>query len=180
VTATRWWLLPAAVVATALLLSGCSALGGKKAAAVSTSVFDVKPGQCFNAPTEVKSELSSISRTPCTSPHTQEAYAIVTYAPGGGVTSAGAVSAPSAAGASGSAASGTAFPGEDVLTSYAQGVCAQQFTGYIGVDYLDSKLFFTYLLPSARGWEQADDRNIICFVTTTGASLTTSVKGSKQ
>src|ERR1700744_5999162 len=93
------WRLSGAV----LLVSGCSAIGGKKAAAVSTSVFDVKPGQCFNAPTQVKSELSSISRTPCSSPHTQESYAIVKYAPAG-------------AAATGSTAS-SAFPGEDVLTS---------------------------------------------------------------
>lgn len=163
----RWLLVPAAVLGVALLVSGCSAVGGKKAAAVSTSVFDVKPGECFTAPTEVKSELSNISRTPCTTAHTQEAYAIVKYAPAGATATT-------------ASATSSAFPGEDVLTSYAQGVCAQQFTGYVGVDYLDSKLFFTYLLPSARGWEQADDRSVICFVTTTGASLTKSVKGSKQ
>jgi hypothetical protein len=156
----------AALAAASLLLSGCSAFGGKKASAASESVFDVKPGECFKAPGAVKSELSSLPRTACTTAHTQESYAIVKYAP--------------TAGTGASASSGAVFPGADVLTTFAQGACAQQFTAYVGVDYLDSKLFFTYLLPSARGWEQNDDRNIICFITTTGATLTKSVKGTKQ
>lgn len=150
--------------AVVLTLSGCSFFGGKKAGASATSVFDVKPGQCFTSPGAVKSELSSLPRIDCAKAHTQEAYAIVKYAPA----------------ASSAATATSAFPGEDVLTSFAQGACAQQFTTYVGVDYLDSKLFFTYLLPSARGWEQNDDRNIVCFVTTTGATLTSSVKGTKQ
>ena len=66
------------------------------------------------------------------------------------------------------------------LSAFAQGACAQHFTGYVGVDYLDSSLFFTYLLPSARSWESDDDRDVICFVTTTGGTLTGSVKGSKK
>ena len=40
------------------------------------------------------------------------------------------------------------------------------------MSYLDSSLFFTYLLPSARGWEESNDRSVICFVTTTGQELT--------
>ncbi|MDT5080785.1 MAG: hypothetical protein QOJ80_5422, partial [Mycobacterium sp.] len=68
----------------------------------------------------------------------------------------------------------------DVLEKFAKGVCAQRFTAYVGVDYLDSSLYFTYLLPSARSWEQDDDRNVLCFVTTTGGTLKTSVKGSRK
>ena len=30
-------------------------------------------------------------------------------------------------------------------------------------------MFFTYLIPSARGWEQNKDRSVVCFITTTGA-----------
>lgn len=125
------------------------------------SVFDVKPGQCFVAPSTVKAELDSLTKTPCSKPHTQESYASVAYTPAA------------------TAAKSSAFPGADVLTTFAQGACAQAYAGYVGVDYLDSSLFFTYLLPSARSWEQDADRKILCFVTTTGAKLTKSVKGSK-
>jgi len=128
---------------------------------VSVSVFTARPGQCFVSPTTVHAELSKISRTPCSSKHNQEAYATVGYVP-----------------ADGSKATST-YPGSDLLTKFAQGACAQRFATYVGVDYLDSSLYFTYLLPSPRSW-QADDRNVICFVTTAGGTLDSSVKGSKK
>jgi hypothetical protein len=146
----------------AVILAGCGSSGGGS----STSVFNVKPGQCFVAPKNVQAELSNLDQVPCTKPHTQEAYALVTY-------QAAAASGPSAA-------AGDAYPGGDALDKFAKGACAQHFTKYVGVDYLDSKLFFTYLLPSARSWEQDDDRTVLCFVTTTGGTLTASVKGSRR
>jgi hypothetical protein len=154
----------AASVALALVvcLSGCSWFGGShKARTKSVSVFKVKPGDCFVAPKDVKAELSKLSSTPCTVAHTQEAYAIVPFASVTGATA-------------------SAYPGADALTTFAQGACAQRYGGYVGVDYLDSSLFFTYLLPSARGWEQDSDHDVLCFVETTGAELTNTVKGSKK
>lgn len=159
--------LPAALVAlgsVTALLAGCGWFGHSSAKA-SESVFSVAPGQCFLSPGKVQAQLSSLDRVPCTEKHTREAYAIVGYAAG------------SSTGASGAA---SAYPGSDALSNYAQGACAQRFAGYVGVDYLDSRLFFTYLMPSARSWEQQNDHQIVCFVTTTGGTLTGSVKGSKQ
>jgi hypothetical protein len=155
------------LAATLSVTAGCSWFGGGGSNDRSSiSVFDVKPGQCFVAPKQVKAELSNLTRVSCTKTHTQEAYARVGYS---GTGSDG----------SGSAAA-SAYPGSDVLEKFAKGACAQRFTSYVGIDYLDSSLFFTYLLPSARSWEQDDDRTILCFVTTTGGSLTTSVKGSRK
>lgn len=155
-----------ALAAVVLSAAGC---GKAKDVPHNISVFAVRPGQCFEAPTSVKVQLSQLKMTPCSKPHTQEAYAVVKY------ESSGAGPTVASTGVS----LGSSYPGSDVLTTFAQGVCAQRYSSYVGVDYLDSKLFFTYLLPSARSWTQADDRNVICFVTTTGATLTTSVKGSK-
>jgi hypothetical protein len=147
------------------VLTGCTWFGHKDNGTKSTSVFSVKPGQCFQAPSKVQAELSSLSQTPCTKPHIREAYAIVPYvASDAGITSSAS----------------SAYPGDDVLSTFAKGACAQQYRTYVGVDYLDSSLFFTYLFPSARSWQSDDDRKIICFVTTTGATLTGSVKGSKR
>ena len=150
--------VPLIVGAAVLTLSACS---GGNSGSGDVSVFSVKPGQCFQTPKDVKAELAKLHKTPCTDAHTQEAYAVVRY-----VNSSGAT--PST------------YPGSDVLTTFAQGTCAQRYSGYVGVDYLDSTLYFTYLLPSARSWEQDSDRNVICFVTTTGGTLKKSVKGSKQ
>lgn len=147
--------LVGAVVLTAV--TACS--GNSKGKQI--SVFAVRPGECFDPPGSVKAELSKLTVLSCKQPHTEEAYAVVKYVNASGAT-------PSA------------YPGADVLTSFAQGACAQRYRDYVGVDYLDSSLYFTYLLPSARSWEQDSDRNVICFVTTTGKKLTSSVKGSKQ
>ena len=158
----------ARLVALGLLLflvSGCGwvsdLFGSKKTDAVtSVSVFKVDIGQCFNPPAKPVTDLADLSSVPCTAAHTQEAYAEPTY-----VAPAGADS--------------SVYPGDDPLVAFAKGACAQAFTGYVGVSYLDSSLFFTYLLPSARSWESGKDRTVLCFVTTTGKPLMNTVKGSK-
>jgi hypothetical protein len=152
--------------AALMLLGGCSwvsgVFGGGKPTESSTavSVFKVEPGQCFNPPSGVKAELSELAAVACTQPHTQEAYAGLTYQPPAG-------------------GDASVYPGDAALASFAKGACAQAFTAYVGVSYLDSSLFFTFLLPSARSWEQGSDRTVLCFVLTTGKPLTKTVKGSK-
>jgi hypothetical protein len=158
--------LPASVAALALIAAGCSGDDDSD----DISVFSVKAGQCFTAPASVKVQLDTLNRTKCSNAHTLEAYAVLGYQ----VPSAnrsGLTTAPT---------STSSYPGEDVLTTFAQGSCAQKFGQYVGVSYLDSSLFFTFLLPSARSWEQAQDRNVLCFVTTTGGKLKSSVKDSKR
>lgn len=156
-------LLPAGI-ALCLLLSGCSwvkgVFGGEETVATDISVFDIKPGQCFNPPSEVKAEVATLSEVPCTTEHLQEAYARVDYVPPDG-------------------AEVGAFPGGPALTTFAHKACQAQFQDYVGVIYQNSKLYYTFLLPSARGWESDGDRTVVCFITSTGEKRTESVKGSK-
>jgi putative regulator of septum formation len=151
----------AALIAVVALVSGCGWFGGSKSEKASVSVFDIKPGQCFSPPAKVKAELSKLDAVPCGRPHTEESYANLPYATKDG-------------------SDASAYPGEAALKSFADAACAQHYADYVGKDYLDSSYFFTYLLPSARGWEQQKDRNVLCFVTTTGQQLTASVKDSKR
>lgn len=132
----------------------------------SVSVFDAKIGDCFVAAKEVTAELADLSKVPCNVDHQQELYATVAYVP-----PTGATTDPDIA--------GDTYPGDAALDTFAKGACAESFTGYVGIAYPDSGLWMTYLLPSARSWQQNKDRSILCFVTTTGGALTTSVKGSK-
>ena len=158
-------LLAVALCSVLFLVAGCgwvsSLFGSKKTEqTTSVSVFKVDIGQCFNPPVKPVTDLSDLTSVACTSPHTQEAYAELTY-----VAPAGADS--------------SVYPGDDALVAFSKGACAQAFTGYVGVSYLDSSLFFTYLYPSARSWESGKDRTVLCFATTTGKPLTATVKGSK-
>lgn len=139
-------------------LGGCGLLDrGDDSAGV--SVFSVRPGQCFRGQTEVKAQISTLAEVACTEDHVQEAYAVLRYQPPAGT-------------------SADTYPGDDALTKFAEGACAGAYQKYVGVDYLDSTLFYTYLLPSARSWDD-DDRSVVCFVTSPGEPLHRSVKGSK-
>jgi len=144
-------------VLAGLLLAGCS--GDDDADA--TSVFSAKPGQCFLAPAEVEAQVSDLERVDCSEEHDHEAYAVVPYR------------------AAGEEEASEEFPGDEVLTNFAEGACAQEFGAYVGVDYLDSELFFTYLLPSPRSWQE-DDRSVLCLVTAAGGGLEGSVKGTER
>lgn len=151
--------LAAALVSALPLLGGCGLFGfGDDGDGI--SVFSIEPGQCFEGQTEVKAQLSELTEVDCDEEHAQEAYALVTYGDDEGN-------------------SPDTYPGDDQLSKFAQGACAGEYAKYVGIDYLDSELFYTYLLPSARSWED-DDRNAICFVTTAGEPLRGSVKGSKR
>lgn len=146
--------VPALLAATTLLLAGCGWFGDDDADG--TSVFEVKPGMCFRALEQVEAQVDDLDQVPCGDAHALEAYAVVPYDK-----------------------EGSTFPGEDELTAFADGHCAQEFRDYVGVDYLDSDLFFTYLLPSPRSWED-DDRDVLCVITTAGEPLTASVEGSER
>ena len=137
----------------ALLTAVLTAVAACSSDVETVSVFDAAPEDCFVVPEEVTAEVAELSRVDCAEPHHQEAYAVVDY-------------------------EGEDFPGEAALKDFADGACASEFAPYVGVDYRDSTLFFTYLLPSARSWEQGGDRSVTCFVTTTGELLTASVKDS--
>jgi len=155
----------------ALVASGCGLFGddddGK-----GVSVFSAKPGQCFLAPKDVQAQISDLQNVPCSTPHDRELYATVQYAAPGAAASASASSTAAPVDSS-------TYPGDDALKAYAEATCAQRFSAYVGVDYLDSSLFFTYLAPSPRSWQE-DDRAVLCFASSAGKPLTKSVKGSKR
>ncbi len=141
-------------------LTGCSFFGKNDKTTV-VSALKAKPGDCLVAPKAITAEVTDVTVVPCTQPHQQEVYALAAY--------------PLPAGTEKTAA----YPGEAVLKAFADGACLGAFSGYVGSDYRDSSLFFTYLLPSARGWQAGDDRDVTCVITTTGSTRTSSVKGSK-
>lgn len=141
-------------VAVALTAAGCSGSSGSSAG-VNVSVFHLKVGDCIVPPTSVKAELSSVKVVSCREPHTQEVFALVKDD------------------------AGDNYPGATALKTFANADCLEHFASYVGIQYRESSLFYTYLLPSVRSWA-ASDRTVVCIITTTGQELTSSVKGSKR
>jgi hypothetical protein len=144
----------ALMVLVVVAAAGCS-VHSKPSVGASVSVFHLKVGDCLVPPTAVKAEITSVTIVACKEAHTQEVFALVTD-PGG-----------------------DNYPGASKLETYANGNCLEHYQAYVGVAYQDSSLFYTYLLPSVRSWA-ANDRTIVCVITTTGQKLISSVKGSKR
>jgi len=142
----------AALVCLALAAAACSG----SLISRNVSVFNLKPGDCVVPPTQIKASISTVQVVPCHTPHTQQVFALTHL----------------------NAGSDANYPGTPALRTFANASCLQQFEGFVGVDYRDSTLFYTYLLPSVRSWA-ANDRTVVCIVTTTGQKLTKSVEGSK-
>ncbi|PVU82026.1 hypothetical protein DDP54_02255 [Cellulomonas sp. WB94] len=159
-SSTRRAVAVAAMTAVGLVaLTGCSFFGKSDEIQV-VSALAVKPGDCVVAPTTIAAEVTELNVVACSQPHQQEVFALVAYSGTAGTSTP----AP--------------YPGDAVLKAFADGACLDAFAAYVGTDYRDSSLFFTYLLPSARGWQAGEDRDVACFITTTGATRTSSVKGS--
>lgn len=122
------------------------------------SVFELLPGDCTSPPDRPSTALTAVRVVPCDEPHTQEVYAVIEYAP----LEEGADD----------------FPGDDAMEAFAQAACLEPFADYVDVDYVDSSLFITYLLPTVRSWTEERDRDIVCIAQTTGEQLTRTIEGS--
>lgn len=136
--------------------SGGRGKDGQVRKATSISVFDLRVGDCVQPPAKVEPEVTKVKVVPCKDSHTMETFAISSYT------------------------KSDAYPGDTELKNFADSVCLNAYQDYLGVAYPDSSLFYTYLLPSARSWNEGHDRKVVCEITTTGTPLTGSVKGSKQ
>ncbi|QUX28171.1 septum formation family protein [Nocardiopsis akebiae] len=75
------------------------------------------------------------------------------------------------------------YPGDSAVQTEADEVCkGENFTGFIGVDYLDSEIYAYYLTPTQDSWDHADDREIICYATTAniGEMVTGTLAGANR
>jgi hypothetical protein len=146
------------LVATAVV-AGCSKgdagrKGGAIAKAGDISVFDVRVGDCLMPGDELGAEIADIRAVPCREPHTHEVFALPEYE------------------------DTDVYPGEDKLRTFADAQCLEAFGNYTGTDYLESKLFFSYLQPSVRSWNDGKDRRIVCVIVATGKPVKGSVRST--
>jgi hypothetical protein len=118
------------------------------------SVDDLAVGVCFDVPTE-NSEVSTVTKHPCTEAHDAEVFHNVEYTEGG------------------------SYPITLTLDNFVDGVCTPQFETYVGISYADSTTFdYGYFYPTQDGWN-GGDRTITCYIVRTDdAKLTQSVKGA--
>ncbi|QOR70167.1 septum formation family protein [Ruania alkalisoli] len=71
------------------------------------------------------------------------------------------------------------YPGTEGIQTAAQEGCIAEFDAFVGAAYEDSALDINYIGPSAESWDQADDREILCFLyAMDGSTATESWEGS--
>jgi hypothetical protein len=124
------------------------------------SVFELLAGDCLSPPEEVQAGIEEVTLVPCADPHTQEVFETLDYEP--------------------AEEGDDDFPGDSELDTFAQAACLDPFADYVGVDYIDSSLFITYLLPTVRSWNEEGDREVVCIAQTTGEQLQGSIEGSER
>ena len=57
----------------------------------------------------------------------------------------------------------SAYPGEDALFEWVNARCEEQFSGYVGEPYEDSRYWIEVFFPTGDGWDEGD-RNAFCTV----------------
>jgi hypothetical protein len=155
------------LLALAATIAGCGGDDGAERGddgrvleAGDVSVFELLQGDCLSPPEEVQAGLEEVTVVPCADPHTQEIFEIIEYEP--------------------AEEGNDDFPGDDELDDFAQAACLDPFTDYVDIDYIDSSLFITYLLPTVRSWNEEGDREVVCIAQTTGEQIQGSVEGSQR
>jgi hypothetical protein len=137
----RWPVIP---ILLALLLSACG----------TTSVFELKKGDCFNEPSE--DVVSDVPSVPCAEPHDYEIFGVVDHPAG----------------------SGEAYPGTADIEAVVNTECAALFEPFVGTPYTDSALFIYYLAPGEDSWADGD-REILCALFKSEEKLEGSMQGSE-
>ncbi|WP_262391858.1 septum formation family protein [Nocardiopsis sp. CNR-923] len=73
---------------------------------------------------------------------------------------------------------GEEFPGRDEVADMASDRCREAFDAFVGVAHTESELDFTLLFPTESGWNEADDREILCLIRErSGERVTGSLEG---
>lgn len=128
--------LTAVTAAAAIVgLSGCS-----------TTVMDLKQGDCLNLPAELdlnrgaEFSLSAVERIECSKPHQGEVIHTFDIA----------------------TSEGEGFPGVETLWERAQDVCHTRFKSYVGSTLENSTLELMPILPSEESWKHSGDHTALC------------------
>lgn len=144
----------AALVCTAVVLTGCATPGPRSSAGVVTTeasvdAFQLVVGDCTGPMKE--GDVSSLKVVPCGDPHNYEAFAASDLPDG-------------------------EFPGDNEVRNKAQGFCSPKFRTFIGVSTKDSAYDLFYLYPTDGTWATGD-RQVLCLAGLDKGGIKGTLKG---
>lgn len=141
-------------IMTAATLTGCRAeadasrnQSGAVTEAGEVSVFALQAGDCLMPDPETTGEVSKVPAVPCHELHGQEVVATVVHP-------------------------GDTYPGAEVLAEWADGACLGEVESELDLT-LDDGILVSYLLPTFAGWNQEDDRKVVCVLVSEDPAGTT-------
>ena len=118
-------------------------------------VQDLRVGDCFDLKDPDAVEVAEVDAKPCTTAHEWELYHVTDM-------------------------SDSEFPSDDVVAAFADGACVGAFAAYVGMDYQQSVLDYSWLVPTAETWSDGD-RTVQCAVYDPGnTELTSSVRNAAR
>jgi hypothetical protein len=138
---------------TTLPAAGATTTTGGQTAVTDLVLGDCVVGEPFAG--DPTGEATDAQVADCKEPHDGEVVGIVTYTQG-----------PEAA-----------YPGQEVVSTFAEEQCATSFGLYVGADYGDSPLSMLSLWPTEDSWARGD-REAVCVAFQPDTPLTGSVAGS--
>jgi hypothetical protein len=113
---------------------------------------DLRVGDCFDLKEPDAEEIFDVTAHPCTEAHEYEVFYVGSLA-------------------------GGEYPTDDVTTTFVVDNCGPAFGAYVGKEYVDSQLDFSYLSPSVESWRDGD-RSVQCAAfDPRNTRLTISIKG---
>ena len=133
--------LPVLVV-LGVALAGCDDDEADPNEPAAEPVLDVEAGgsepTCMLVTEDLPAEVEELPIVGCDVAHTHEIYATLEYT------------------------LQDVYPGVDALGSFAQVECLSAFEAFVGISAFDSSLSYTWLVPSLSGWNEEDDRDVLC------------------
>jgi Domain of unknown function (DUF4190)/Septum formation len=118
---------------------------------LSTNVFALHPGQCFQNPPASQTELgvTYVTVVPCTKPHNAQAFVQFTI-------------------------EGTTWPGTDAVKRQADSGCHNRIKGNVQTSKIKNSMSLRYLYPLESSWASGH-RTITCLIVNSTPDLTTSL-----
>lgn len=148
-----------------MAVAGCSDDSGDPGKPKQQKVLEVGVdaegnGACLLVEEDLPPEVEKLPVVACDVPHTHEIFAEVPYED---------ATKPN-----------DVYPGISALEAFAETACFAQFEPYVGTSAFDSQLVPTWLVPTLKGWNDEDDRTILCVLTDPrNDTMSTSMRGSK-
>lgn len=151
-TTRRLLAVAIAAAASMVALSGCSVIdsftpkpaetrdseSGEIVDGGNTDIFTLQVGDCLNDES-TSEEISDVPTVNCSEPHQYEVYGSLTL-------------------------DGDEWPGDDTVGQEADAGCLAQFESFAGIAYENSMLDYNYYVPTEGGWNQLDDREVLCVI----------------